>query len=478
MTFDLSKPHCYYFNEIAKIPHCSYHEKELSDYLVNFAKDLNLKFIQDDMHNVIIYKPATAGYESAKALMLQAHMDMVCEKNQDSDHDFLTEPLKLYVTDGILRAKDTTLGADDGTGVAYMMAILADTELGHPALECVFTVEEETGLTGAMNIKAKDITARRMVSLDGGGETSTLLSSAGGCRDRVIKQIEWEENQSPTYQLNVLGLSGGHSGGEIHKEKGNANKLVIRILKEAMLKKADIKLVSYNGGLKENAIPREAEIVFTSETSVKELEKSFNSSVKDIKNELEFSDSDFEIIFKTLDQAARSWTTKSTQKVVDFAYLLPNGFKARSMAIEGLTMTSLNLGVVTTKADEIEFAISIRSALKSGIENLIRKIATLCEVFDADYKISAFYPGWNYSENSFMRDTMARVVKDIYNIELKLVAAHGGTECGVFKELHPEMDIITMGPVARYIHTPDEELDLASFDRTYKLLTTFVSACK
>ncbi|MDD2592536.1 MAG: M20/M25/M40 family metallo-hydrolase, partial [Erysipelotrichaceae bacterium] len=181
MEFDLTKPHCFYFNEIAKIPHGSNNEKGLSDYLVTFAQTRGLAFKQDDMFNVIIYKPATEGYQQAKPLMIQAHMDMVCEKNKDSDHDFMKDPLKLKVEDGILRADKTTLGADDGTGVAYMLAILDDDNLPHPPLECVFTVQEETGLYGAMNLKAEDISAHRMISLDGGGETNTLLSSAGGC---------------------------------------------------------------------------------------------------------------------------------------------------------------------------------------------------------------------------------------------------------------------------------------------------------
>ncbi|MDD4643193.1 MAG: beta-Ala-His dipeptidase [Erysipelotrichaceae bacterium] len=478
MEFDLTKPHCFYFNEIAKIPHGSNNEKGLSDYLVTFAQTRGLAFKQDDMFNVIIYKPATEGYQQAKPLMIQAHMDMVCEKNKDSDHDFMKDPLKLKVEDGILRADKTTLGADDGTGVAYMLAILDDDNLPHPPLECVFTVQEETGLYGAMNLKAEDISAHRMISLDGGGETNTLLSSAGGCRDRVVKQLRFMANEDKTYQLSVLGLLGGHSGGEIHKEKGNANKLVMRIIKEALLKEADINLVSYNGGLKENAIPREADVVFTSVTPMSSLNKLFFESVTDIKTELEFSDPGFKIEFKEVAQASQKIERKISDELVNLVYLLPNGFKARSMAIENLTLTSLNLGVVTTSDDQIELAISIRSALKSGIENLIREIACLCETFKATYSIHAFYPGWNYSEVSPMREALTDVVKDIYDQDLELIAAHGGCECGVFKAMYDDMDIVSIGPKTRFIHTPDEELDLASFDRTYKLLTTFVSACK
>ena len=478
MEFDLTKPYCHYFNEIAKIPHGSDNEKELSDYLVNFAKTLGLTFKQDDMFNVIIYKAGTIGYEKSSPLMIQAHMDMVCEKNKDSEHDFLKDPLKLVVNEGFLTADRTTLGADDCTGVAYMMAILADKELAHPPLECVFTVQEETGLYGVMNLKSGDIKARRMISLDGGGETNTLLSSAGGCRDKIVKSLEFEVNTKPTYRLSVKGLQGGHSGGEIHKEKGNANKLIMRIFKEARLSGLDMRIVSYNGGLKENAIPREAEIEFVSSDDFNKIMESFSKSEIEIKEELEFSDAGLKIVIEKLPVALRCLTDACNSEVCDFVYLLPNGFKARSLAIPGLTVTSLNLGVVETIQDKLVLSVSIRSAIKSGIDNLIREIACLCQNFDASYSIHALYPGWNYSKVSTMRDTLGEVVKSVYNKDLELIATHGGCECGIFKAMHENMDIVSIGPITKDIHTPDERLDLASFDRTYNLLTRFVSACK
>ncbi len=478
MEFDLTKPYCYYFNEIAKIPHGSNNEKGLSDYLVKFAKELGLAVKQDELFNVIIYKAGSAGYENSSPLMIQAHMDMVCEKNKDSNHDFLKDPLKLVINEAFLKAEGTTLGADDCTGVAYMMAILADQELTHPPLECVFTVQEETGLYGAMNLKAEDIKARRMISLDGGGETNTLLSSAGGCRNKIVKSLEFEVNTKPTYRLSVRGLQGGHSGGEIHKEKGNANKLVMRIFNEARMLELDLRLVSFNGGLKENAIPREAEIEFVSSVDFEKLTESFLKSEKEIKEELEFSDAGFKMVVEKLPVAPRCLSANNNAKVCDFVYLLPNGFKSRSMVIPGLTVTSLNLGVVETLDDEIILSVSIRSAIKSGIDNLVREIACLCQNFDAGYSIHAFYPGWNYSKISTMRDTLSDVVKSVYNKDLELIAAHGGCECGIFKAMHEQMDIVSIGPITKDIHTPDERLDLASFDRTYNLLTRFVSACK
>lgn len=476
MEFDLTKRHCYYFNETTKIPHGSFNEKALSDYIVEFAKNNGLRYVQDESYNVVVYKDASQGYEDKEPLILQAHIDMVCEKNKDSSHNFETDPLDLYVEDGLLKARGTTLGADDCAGAAYMLAILEDKTLAHPALECIFTTMEEVGLIGATRLDKNVFTAKRMISLDGGGETATMLTSAGGCRCDIIRNIEWVENTEPTYSLAIRGLAGGHSGGEIHKEKGNANQLAIRVLKEAMIAGNDATLVDYNGGLKENAIPRESDIIFTSTSSLEDLTKAILSSETAIKEELEFSDSGFAVEFTKVDTASKKMSKESSDDIIDYVYLMPNGFRHKSMAIEGLTITSLNIGVVETKEDHIVLHVSLRSAIDSGMDNLIGILSTLARRLGFKVETGARYPGWNYSTVSPMRDTFAKVVKDIYDQELVLIAAHGGCECGVFKGFEPEMDIISVGPKCAFIHTPDEQLDLASFDRTYTLLCSIIAA--
>ena len=476
MEFNLGKRYCYYFNEIAKIPHGSRNEKALSDYIVQFAKDHNLPYKQDEVYNVIIEKEASEGYEDAAPLILQAHIDMVPEKNRDSDHDFLKDPLDLYVEDGLLKARGTTLGADDGTGVVYMLAILEDDSLAHPKLECIFTTMEEIGLLGANALKPEDVHADRMISLDGGPEGCTLLSSAGGATVYARRKLNYEPNDKPAYRVAVKGLSGGHSGGEIHKEKGNANKLVARLVKEAQLAGADVQLVSYNGGLKDNAIPREADIVFVSSTPKEELQASLEKTAKEIATELEFSDPGFKMELEEV-SCDSCLTKEDSQAILDFAFLMPDGFKHRSMVIEGLTVTSLNLGVVTTDENQIEFSSLLRSALDSGTENLIREIEVLASIMGFDVEVTAKYPGWNYSETSAMRDIYGKVMKD-FGRELVVEAAHGGCECGVFKGLNPNIDIISFGPITRYIHTPDEELDLASFDRSYEILCAIIKECR
>ena len=477
MEFDLNKRHCFYFYETTKIPHGSRNEKALSDYVVEFAKAHGLRYKQDHVYNVIIYKDASKGYEDAEPLILQAHLDMVCEKNKDSDHDFEKDPLKLIVKDGILKADGTTLGADDCTGVAYMLAILEDDTLPHPPLECIFTTMEEIGLLGSMELKAEDLHAHRMISLDGGGEDCTMLTSAGGCRVDLTKELKWEENQDACYKIAVRGLAGGHSGGEIHKEKGNANTLMARIMKELQIGGVDVQLVSISGGLKENAIPRECDVMIASSSERKAVREALLKSAKAIKTELEFSDEHFYVEFFDAPVSSKKMSKACSDAIIDYIYLMPNGFQHRSMAIEGLTLTSLNLGVVESDEHQILLRTSLRSALESGIEHLVRVLSTLAKHFDFTMSTSARYPGWNYSVNSPMRDTFAKVVKEIYGTELRLIAAHGGCECGVFKGLVPDMDIISVGPNSAYIHTPDEQLDLASFDRAYHLLCSIIAEC-
>lgn len=479
MTYDMTLPHRRFFYEIAQHPHGSTNEKPLSDYIVAFAKQHGLEYMQDELYNVIIRKPATAGYENAPVLAIQAHIDMVCEKNKGTEHNFETDPIRFVVgEDGWLRADGTTLGADDCTGVAYMLAILEDDTLQHPELECIFTTQEEIGMFGAMALKPEDIRAHRMVTLDGGGENNTLLTSAGGCKMNMDRPVSREANDKPCYAVRVRGLLGGHSGGEIHKEKGNANKLLVRILKEARAAGFEFALCALEGGLKNNAIPRECDAVIAFAGDAEALAAQVKASEQAIWQELEFSDAGFNVEFEAVATAPTALTACDSDAAIDMLFLMPNGFIARSMAIEGLTVTSLNMGILRLSETELGVEYSLRSMLAGSIENLVNQLATLCGIFGATLKRGAEYPGWKYSEHSPMRDTMREVVRDIYNEELNVTATHGGCECGVFSAIHSDMDIISIGPIANGCHTPDEELNLKSFDRTYTLLCEVVKRCK
>lgn len=478
MEFDLNKPYCRYFSEICAIPHGSYHEKAVSDYVVAFAKEHGLEYVQDKMFNVIIRKPASKGYEEYDPLMLQGHLDMVCEKNPDVEFDFQTHGIETYVDEeGKLRAKGTTLGADDGMGVAEMLAILADDTLAHPALDCVFTVQEEVGLFGALGMDKSLLRAHRMISLDGGGETCTAISSAGGVNAITTIPVERTECTKPVYSLKVTGLTGGHSGGEIHKEKGNANKLVSRICKEMMKDGLDVSLISVNGGSKDNAICRDSVIVFGSDTPYETLQSKATQLQKKISVEFEVSDPDFTVVLEPCTADYGMMDEKDTKKVIDYMYLCPNGFRHKSMAIEGLTLTSLNMGVVKTEEGKVIINSSIRSALEEAIDDLIDTLSCLASYMDGTTETFARYPGWNYNPSSKMRETYAKVLKEVDDVELECHAGHGGLECAVFTQIEGGMDIITCGPKAGACHTPDEWLDLESWDRTWKILTGILAQC-
>ena len=457
-----------YFEQISKIPHGSFNEKQLSDYVVNFAEEHNLKYLQDDMGNVVIYKNASVGYENHDVVMLQGHMDMVCEKNKDTDFDFEKDSLHIYVEDGWLKAKGTTLGADDGVGIATMLAILEDKELKHPPLECVFTVQEEVGLFGSIHLKKEYFNAKKMIGLDGGGEVTTTITSSGGRYAYVEKKIDYEKNILPTYKLMISGLDGGHSGGCIDKEKGNSIKIAFRVLE----KLDNIHLISVNGGLKENAIPRECEVVFsTDQDPIHDIQ----GFVEDLKTEFEFSDKNLSIQIEQIDTLAEAMSNDLSNEIIQMYYLFPNGFQHKSMAIEGLTVASLNLGKVRIEEDCIKCSFCIRSPMESCKDEMGNKIKMIANLCHAHAYENTNFPGWNYEENSPLRDKLKDLLAS-KGIEMETDASHGGMETGILKGLLPDLDIITYGPIAFGCHTPEEKLDLASFKRSYdnicKLLAT------
>jgi len=476
MIFDLQKSYCHYFNEICKIPHGSRNEKQLSDWLVRFASDHGYRSIQDNLHNVIIYKPASPGYEGHPGVIIQAHMDMVCEKTADSTHDFTTEPLELYVEDDKLRARGTSLGADDGMGCAYMLAILDDASLKHPFLECCFTTREEVGMDGALALKLDYFQARQLINLDGAGEYRTYVSMGGGKQVSIKKKIHLEPVSLPTYQLKIDGLLGGHSGGMIDKERANANKLAARILYHLLLRGIEIQLVSLNGGTKANVIANSAAARFSSSADPAQMLAIANDCARDIATEYEFSDAGIRV---SLDQdsgrASMAMPVRLSREVIELLYLLPYGQKARSVVFENLPIASVNPGLVTTQDDHVEMVELIRSAIDSWACEIETEVALLAKIYGADTEQVSSYPGWKYEAKSPLRDKMCEVFQEMYQKPLQCLAGHGGNECGVFKKLDPAMDIVTSGAIYGQIHSTDEFLDLASFDRAYVFLTGFLA---
>mgnify|MGYP002621403939 CR=1 FL=1 len=312
----------YYFREISKIPRGSYNEKAICDYVENFAKERNIKYVRDKMHNIVLFKEATKGYEDHETVMLEGHMDMVCEKNNDSDHDFSKDSIELIEEDGFLHANKTTLGADDGVGVCYMLALLDDESLKHPALECVFTVQEEVGLNGAMGLDKSILKAKKMIGLDRGKEKIITVSCSGGRRAVVEKELSYLKNESPCYQLYVGGLQGGHSGGVIHLERGNANVIMTRVYYHLSLNNIEFLLGSFKGGLKDNAIPRECVSVFASNDDFKKIKEVVLKVENDLKEELKESDEHVFVRLEKVDSLNEVISVKESQDIISMMYLI------------------------------------------------------------------------------------------------------------------------------------------------------------
>ena len=476
MIFDITKPYCHFFNEICKIPHGSRNEKQLSDWLVAFAKERHLRYLQDDLWNVVIYKDASAGYEDHPGVIIQAHMDMVTEKIPGCTHDFETEPLELYVEGTHLRARGTTLGADDGMGCAYMLAILDDDSLAHPYLECCFTTQEEVGLVGAQALKPEYFKARRMINLDGAGEVKTYMSMGGGEQVTLTKPLHYQDNAKPAYRIYIDGLQGGHSGGMIDKERGNAGKLMARLL--CMLDRQGIsfEIASYCGGEKHNVIIPRCEAVICTDAPEQLVREACNQAGQIFHEELELSDDGVRV---SVEKAAadRAIVHEEGMELAELCYLLPYGLKSRNVTVADYPpITSVNVGIIKTGTEEATIGVSARSALECVVDDLKQECILLGRLFGAEATCSGRYPGWKYEAESPLREIMKQVYFDIYNKPLNCLIGHGGNECGVFKKMHPDMDIVTSGAIYGMIHTPDEFLDLASFDRAWILLTRLIAA--
>lgn len=469
-----------YFEAISNIPRGSGNEKEISDYLLNFGKSLGFESIQDKALNVIIKKPGTKGYENAPTVIIQGHMDMVCEKNNGVEHDFEKDPLKLRIVDDYIYATDTTLGADNGIAVAYAMAILASNDIPHPPIEVLITTDEETGMSGAMAINKDHIDGKILINLDNEEEGYLLVSCAGGIRSTATLNIEKQDvKDKKVVKISISGLKGGHSGMDIIKERGNSNKILGRVLK-GLLKEVSFNIVNLNGGSKNNAIPREAEAVITinssDESTVIGVIKKWNDIIG---NELRTQDSGLKIEALSInDKEEKEFTDESTKKVVDLLYLYPNGINSKSVEIEGLVESSTNLGVLTTSDTAVEFDSAIRSSVPSLKEEIVLRSKTIVELFGGEFTTTADYPGWEYNQNSKIREICQKVHKDLYGNEAKIVAIHAGVECGLFNEKLGDLDMISFGPNLYDVHTPDEHMSISSVRNCYEYLKAILKEIK
>ncbi|AOR22666.1 aminoacyl-histidine dipeptidase [Clostridium taeniosporum] len=471
----------YYFNEISKIPRGSGNEKGISNYLLSFAKKLGLEVIQDDALNIIIKKPASPGYEKSPIVIIQGHMDMVCEKNNDKVHDFTKDPIELVKKDDFIYANGTTLGADDGIAVAYAMAILEDNTLEHPAIEVLLTSDEEAGMSGAMALKPEGLDGKIVVNLDSEEEGKLLVSCAGGIRTKSILNIQWEniKDNKKVFKLDMKGLSGGHSGSDIHLGRGNSNKLIGRVLKN-LINTMEINLISLNGGSKNNAIPREA-IAELAIDSNKEQEflNVISKLREEIKNEFRVKDPNVEVVVEELKgNIDKVFSNKSTEDVINLLYLYPNGINTVSSDIDGLTESSTNIGVITTKDDHVEYDSAVRSSVFSLREEIVLRIKCLTEILGGTITNTAGYPEWQYKEESRVREICKSVYKDMFDKEPEIVAIHAGVECGLFKEKLGDLDMISFGPDIFDAHTPNEHMSISSVERVWAYLLEVLKELK
>ncbi|MGL5067944.1 MAG: aminoacyl-histidine dipeptidase [Sarcina sp.] len=470
-----------YFEDISQIPRGSGNEKAISDYLVKFAKDLNLEVVQDEAYNIVIRKPATKGYENAKGVIIQGHMDMVCEKNKGTEHDFEKDPLKLRIVGDNIYATDTTLGADNGIAVAYGMAVLAGN-YEHPALELLVTTDEEVGMSGAIALDGKNVQGKILLNADSEVEGEFLVSCAGGARNTINIDIDWTQtpDEKVAYELRVKGLRGGHSGMEINKERGNSNKLMGRLLNEVS-KKVDFDMALISGGSKNNAIPRESDtLIVIDEKNVDAIMAIVKTVGEEVKAELRVQDPNVVIEMTKEEAMPLEVFTKDTKKKVIMALqLIPNGVEVMSMDMAGLVQTSTNLGVVTTTNEVVSFDSATRSSVNSQKWAFLDRIQNVADSIGAKLEVSSSYPSWEYNPESEVREIAKKVYKDMTGVDAKLVAIHAGVECGLLSEkVEGGLDMISFGPNMADVHTPDEHVSITSTKNVWEFLIALLKALK
>jgi len=440
----------HYFREISDIPHESHNEKAISDYIYNFGKKLGLETKQDDMLNVYIRKPATKGYENKPGIILQGHMDMVCEKATSSNHNFATDKIEWVIKDDLIFANDTTLGADDGIAVAMAMAILEDENLVHPELEVIITVAEETTMGGALGLEKGLLKGKYLFNIDSEEEGILTLGSAGGTLFKTNLELKFENKEVELVKLHFDGYFGGHSGMEIGKNRRNMIKTIAEFIKESGLS-----IASIDCGNKDNAIPRVGELVIKNSSSLDELIAKFTEKY----NGEEQLTIDKKEIFK-----GKVLTNALKDVLVEVLEALPTGVNTQD---ETGIISSSNLAIVQTTENEILIRDSIRSASISILEEMKNSFAKIAEKFCLNYEFAGGYPSWEKKENSILQKYANKVYKDLTGKEFENIIIHAGLECGAIYEKYPNLELISFGPDIRGAHTPKENISISSTERVY-----------
>ena len=457
-----------YFEEICAIPHGSGNTKQISDYLVSFAKEQGIRYIQDELNNVILFGEATCGYEDHAPVILQGHMDMVCEKDADCPINMDTDGLDIACDETCVYAKGTTLGGDNGIAVAYALALLADKEIPHPPLEVIITVDEETGMYGAAGIDLSMLKGRTLINLDSEDEGIFTVACAGGARATLKLPVERRAVYGPCVKLTVDGLQGGHSGVEIHKKRANANKVMGELLSRVQ-NLMPVCITKLEGGAKDNAIPRYCTVTLVALGMYIERINEITAQLeKEIKEQ--YDEPEVRIWGDDVDAlGGNALTTEASSQVIAMLCSVPNGVQAWSADIPGLVQTSLNLGVMRLD-EELRLTFAVRSSVNQEKRDLLQKLKEIADMFSGSYSDTGDYPAWEYKKDSGLRDLMVKIFTEKFGKAPEVVAIHAGLECGLLSDKLPGLDCVSIGPDMHDIHTSRERLEIESTRRTWEFL--------
>jgi dipeptidase D len=457
------------FEEISKIPRCSKHEEKIREYLLDFAKQHGLKSKTDKTGNIVISKPASSGMEGKPTVILQSHMDMVCEKNSDVDHDFTKDPIKFKLNGDILTADGTTLGADDGIGVATTLAILEDNTLKHGHIEGLFTVDEETGLTGAFALESDMLTGKIMLNIDSEDFGVVTVGCAGGGDSKIKLPLKTQpiSKDMENILIKISGLRGGHSGVDAHEQRGNAIKLLARMLWKTS-QNYDFYLADIKGGDKHNAIPREA----YAKVSIDKADKNkfisdLKSEEKDILGEIKPIDPNFKMDVEDIEKPDKFLDKNSQNNLLNLLHGLPHGVDKMSYDISGLVETSTNLATVILDGNNAIMGLSSRSSISSALQDFRDRIHAIANLSGATVSEETPYPGWKPNLDSNLLKLSKKIFKDMYGKDPTVEAIHAGLECGIIGEKFPGMDMISIGPTIKYPHSPEEQVHVSTVDKFY-----------
>ena len=464
----------YHFEEISKIPRESYNEKAISDYLVEFGKKLNLETYQDKYYNVILRRKASQGYEDAPGIIIQGHMDMVCEKENDSNHDFKKDPIDLVVDGNRLKANKTTLGGDNGIAIAMGMAILEDESIKCGTIELLATTSEEIDLNGALSLEPNILKGKMLINIDSEDEGVITVGSAGGVEIDILLPIERKTlSDVNLYTLSLEKLQGGHSGVEINQKRGNSNKILVEVLQNLKVL-TDYSLVEVFGGSKDNAIPRSGKVVLASSKDIKDIISKVADEVK-----VKYISFEPEMIFALETTTAKEisvLSNKSLDSYIKTIEELPTGVNTWMKEYPEIVESSDNLAIVKTLDENINIIISLRSSDPEVLKELKEKISNILKENNALFEFSAGYPEWKFRAESKLRDKALEVYKKLYNKDMKVEVIHAGLECGAISQNYPDIDFISVGPNLRDVHTPSEYLEIDSTERVYNYVVELINS--